>query len=82
MSYSRKWLESMGVTDDPEGDLVADMLRDPDLPPLFLSMKMMRNYILDHGGCREAVEAVPGVWQRYKKRLNKLRATEKTGYRS
>lgn len=82
MNYSRKWLEGMVVTDNPEGDLVADMLRDPNLPPLFLSIKMMRNHILDHGGCPEAVAAVPGVWQRYKKRLNKLRAMEKARYRS
>jgi hypothetical protein len=39
------WLKSAKVTDDPEGDLVYDLRRDPDRPPTFTSLRALRRYV-------------------------------------
>src|SRR5262245_11854784 len=40
-----EWLKCARVTDDPEGDFIADMRRDPDRPQTFTSMRSVRNYV-------------------------------------
>ncbi|HEY5125751.1 MAG TPA: hypothetical protein VIJ35_00360 [Bradyrhizobium sp.] len=64
------WLSRAHVTDDPEGDLIADMRselrRGSDMPALFPNMASMREYLRRQGACPEALAAVPGVWQRYR----------------
>jgi phytoene dehydrogenase-like protein len=51
-----EWLKCARVTDDPEGDLVADMRRDPDRPRTFTSLKALRGYIgfKSHDGTDQA----------------------------
>jgi hypothetical protein len=64
------WLSRARATDDPEGDLIADMRselrRGVDVPALFPNMASMRHYLRDRGACPEALAAVPGVWRRYR----------------
>ena len=61
------WLKYAKVTDDPEGDLVYDMRRDPDRPPTFTSLKALRRYIGFKSHYDPAVlAAVPGAWRRYR----------------
>lgn len=60
------WLKSAKVTDDPEGDLVHDMRRDPDRPPTFTSLRALRRYVGFKSHYDAAVLAsVPGTWRRY-----------------
>jgi hypothetical protein len=61
----KEWLHYARRTDDPAGDLIADMARDRDLPPLFRNIGHMRSYLQQEGACREALDAVPVVWRRY-----------------
>jgi hypothetical protein len=66
--YTRRWLKEVEVTDDPEGELIAGMRADPDLPHHFWGLKQMRLYARRKSGGDEAVmAAVLGVWRRYKK---------------
>ena len=61
------WLAQTRVTDNPEGDLVAEMRRkwrDGEMPDTFPNIAAMRTCVLrfKHYG---AVLVVPGVWRRY-----------------
>ena len=72
----RAWLEAARRTDDPAGDLIADMRRDfernpADFPRLFPSITAMRAYLRAKGACHEAMRAVPVVWRRYAKWLDR-----------
>jgi hypothetical protein len=64
-NFTRNFLAHARVTDDPAGDLIKDMRRDKTLPPLFGSIKEMREYLHRRGACLGALEAVPVVWRRY-----------------
>jgi len=67
MTTFTDWLASAKRTNDPEGDLVADMRRDRDRPPTFQSITAMRDYVrVKSGGDRAVLAAVPGAWRRYK----------------
>jgi hypothetical protein len=69
-----EWLERARVTDDPEGDLVADMRRDPDRPRTFTSLKALRGYIGFKSHYDPAVLAsVPGAWRRYRRSFGRKR---------
>jgi hypothetical protein len=70
MTATREWLAKTRTTDDPAGDLIEDMRRDPRLPPLFPNINSMRIYLQTSGACREALQAVPIVWRRYKRWLD------------
>jgi hypothetical protein len=59
-----QWLKRARATDDPEGDLVADLRRSPDLRD-FGSMQDLWGFLALRGACPEALDAVPGVWRRY-----------------
>jgi hypothetical protein len=76
------WLAAARVTNDPEGDFVADARRDPTFPETITSMRAMRGYLLRKGACREALAVVPGVWRRYEQWLNRMGATRATGARA
>ena len=70
MHFVRAWLKHARTTDDPAGDLIADMRhevrRDPaSIPRLFGNVGEMRGYLRQQGACREALDAVPVVWRRY-----------------
>lgn len=67
MSWTKAWLAVAKRSDDPEGDLIADMARDPNIPILFHNIESMRAYLHDKGACREAIAAVPRVWRRYRR---------------
>jgi hypothetical protein len=64
---TKRWLARARITDDPAGDLIADMRRDPDVPSRFDSIEAMRSYLHRKGACRAALAAVPLVWRRYRK---------------
>lgn len=59
------WLRCAPITDDPEGDFVADARRDPDFPKSVDGPHQLRAYLRSKGACPEAIEAVPDVWWRY-----------------
>ena len=66
--YVKAWLKNAEVTDDPEGDLIADMRADPDILHHFWGLKQMRRYVwLKSRGDKLIMAAVPGVWRRYRK---------------
>jgi hypothetical protein len=64
-NVTKTWLAKSRITDDPAGDLMADMRRDAALPPLFRNIREMRAYLVSRGGCPEALQAIPVVWRRY-----------------
>jgi hypothetical protein len=66
-NWTKAWLAKARITDDPEGDLISDMRRDPNIPRLFHNRTEMRDYIKARGACREAVTAVTKVWIRYRR---------------
>lgn len=74
-SQTAAWLSRARITDDPEGDLIADMRaelrRGADIPGLFPNVAAMRAYLRSRGACPEALAAVPGVWRRYRKWLDR-----------
>jgi hypothetical protein len=55
MTTFRAWLTIARVTNDPEGDFVADARRDPTFPEAVPDIKAMRGYLLRQGACREAL---------------------------
>lgn len=60
------WLASARVTDDPAGDLIADMRREQEtMPSIFKNIREMRAYLVSRRACPDAMEAVPAVWRRY-----------------
>jgi hypothetical protein len=66
-NYTAHWLNQAQVTDDPEGDLIADMRTDPDIPHLFPTLKAMRAYVGRKSRNDPLVmAAVLGVWRRYR----------------
>ena len=66
-----RWLRHAGITEDPAGDLIADMRRVADLPALFGNIEEMRSYLRSRNACREAMAAAPIVWRRYRKWLDR-----------
>jgi hypothetical protein len=62
---TQAWLAAAQITDDPAGDVIADMRRDPDIPALFKNIDAMRDYLRTKGACREALAALPIVWRRH-----------------
>jgi hypothetical protein len=67
MTPFEEWLKQAKVTNDPEGDLVTDMRRDPDRPPTFTSLKALRSYVGFKSHYDTTVLAsVPGAWRRYR----------------
>ncbi len=75
VTLTAAWLALARATDDPEGDLIADMRaelrRGADLPAVFSNKAEMLNYLRSRGACREALAAVPGVWRRYRNWLDR-----------
>jgi hypothetical protein len=70
------WLEAARATDDPAGDLISDMRRDlardpATFPRLFPNIESMRGYLRSKGACREALQAVPTLWRRYRAWLDR-----------
>jgi hypothetical protein len=63
------------ATDNPEGDLIADMRRElragVDMPEVFHSQRELQSYLRGKGACAEALAAVPGVWRRYRSWLDR-----------
>lgn len=66
-NWTKAWLANARITDDPVGDVIADLKRDPNVPRLFHNAEEMRNYIRSRQGCREAIAAVSAVWKRYRR---------------
>jgi YozE SAM-like fold len=62
-NWTKNWLASARITDDPMGDLIADMRRDPNIPSLFKNIDAMRDYLRTKGACREAIAVVPKLWR-------------------
>lgn len=70
-SWVKEWLSVARVTDDPAGDLIADMRLARDLPPIFKNKEAMRGYLRCKGACREAIAAVDDVWPRYRRWMDR-----------
>jgi hypothetical protein len=70
MATFKQWLARARITDDPEGDLVSDLRREQRIGKLpdsaLVSPRAMQGYIRLRGGCDGAIEAVPGVWRRFR----------------
>jgi len=62
----KMFLSTARITDDIQGDLIADMKRDNDLPNDFSEPDQLRRYIKDRRACDGATDAVAGVWRRYR----------------
>lgn len=58
------WLDLAKVTDDPAGDLIADIRRDPRFPRHVSSEQSLKR-ALPITACDGAAKAVPQVWRRY-----------------
>jgi hypothetical protein len=68
MSATSEWLAVARITNDPEGDLIADMRTDRDIPGLFGNLKAMHDYVsFKSRGDPKILAAVPGVWRRYRR---------------
>jgi hypothetical protein len=63
------------VTNDPEGDLIADMRDDlrrhGAMPRLFPNIEALRAYLYSRNACPGALDAAPGVWRRYRQWLDR-----------
>jgi hypothetical protein len=62
------------ITDDSAGDVIADMRRDPDVPPLFHHIGEMRSYLRLKRAPTEALAAVPTLWRLYSDWVGRRRA--------
>jgi hypothetical protein len=76
-SANGRWLHSPSarVTDNPQGALIAYMKleyqRNPEgFPYLFPNIRAMRSYLQSAPACKEAIQAVPRVWLRYRNWLD------------
>lgn len=54
----RMFLSTARITDDIQGDLIADMKRAGDLPNDFIESDQLRRYLRDRRACDGAVDAV------------------------
>jgi hypothetical protein len=45
-NFVKAWLAKARITENPEGDLIADMRRDKDIPRTFPSLDAMRTYLM------------------------------------
>jgi hypothetical protein len=68
-SWTKEWLACCHVTDSIAGDVIMDMRRDPDLPPLFRNLEHMRDYLRLKQAPKEAIKALPAIWRRYSRWL-------------
>jgi hypothetical protein len=66
MTKVQQWLAASQITDNPAGDLIADMRSDQQLPDFFRSRSQMENYLMRRGACQAALDVVPEVWRRYR----------------
>ena len=66
-----QWLASTPISDDPAGDLIGDFRCDLQRPPHFNSIQEMHDYLVGHNACLGALLAVPEVWRRYKRWLDR-----------
>jgi hypothetical protein len=73
-NWTAHWLRRARITDDPVGEVIANMRRDPDVPPLFQHINEVRSYLRRKGASTEALAAVPILWRRY---LNWFRQTRR-----
>jgi hypothetical protein len=61
------WLERARITDDPAGDLIADMKADRNLPLRNVtSFGALRSYLISKNACHEAIKAARIVCRRYR----------------
>jgi len=63
MTDWKRWLSRARITDNPIGDLIADMRRDRKAPASFAGIRDLRSY-LARGSASKA--AVDGMWRRFK----------------
>jgi len=64
-NWTANWLRRARITDDLVGHVIADMRRDPNVPPLFRNINEVRSYLKLKGASIEALTAVPILWRRY-----------------
>jgi hypothetical protein len=70
LTWTTKWLAQTTITDDPVGDLIADMQRDVRQGvtiPSFNNIGDMRAVLCSRNACDEALATVPAAWRRYKR---------------
>jgi hypothetical protein len=58
-NWTRRFLERARVTDDPVGDLIADMRRGPGIPELFPNLPSFRSYLRGRGVAQNSRYAAP-----------------------
>jgi hypothetical protein len=70
-NWTREFLKRARLTNDPAGDLVADMRVAMEcrknVPSLFCSKREMEDYVRREGGCDKAIEACSDLWPRYRR---------------
>ena len=64
-NWTANWLHSTRTTDGAAGEVIADMRRDPNVPPLFHHIGEMRGYLRRKRAPTEALAALPILWRRY-----------------
>jgi hypothetical protein len=81
MNWTKAWLAEAKVTDNPVGDLIADMRRDadPKLPEDFPSVSHLKSYLYLRGACREALAVARTAWRRYRAWRDKAESHAKEG---
>ena len=61
----KEYLKHRRAADTPEGDFVADALRDPDFPDA-KSWDELEGYLRRRNACPEAITAGRVVWRQYR----------------
>jgi hypothetical protein len=61
------WLAHAHISDDPIGDLIADLQRDRRTPASISSCAALRRYLRSRRACRAALHAAPKVWHQYRR---------------
>lgn len=66
-----QWLTKTRATNNPTGDIIADMKCDYDenpnnFPEVFHDISEMRAYFHSRGACEAVVDLIPNLWVRYR----------------
>jgi hypothetical protein len=75
----RRWLAQADISDDPEGDLIADLQYEARqtrktrplglMPDTFRSLGEFIEYLELNNACSGAIDAAPAVWAQYRSYL-------------
>lgn len=64
------WLIKQEDREDPIGDLAIDVKSDKNFPSEIGSLKILRNYLVKHDACEEAIQALEEAHQEHKSKTS------------